>query len=139
MRLTGTWNYLAAARLTGVLRSGAAVTLIREPHNHHDENAIRVDLAANGSTLGHVPAPIAAAVAGLLDSGARYESAITAITEPPSDAGIDCSLSLRGRPRIRSDVTPGGGRNLCHRERSKREDVRWALKERRAQMEGTST
>jgi hypothetical protein len=49
------------------LQAGDELTLVREPHNPHDANAVRVDW--NGHTLGYLPAQDNTAVARQLDRG----------------------------------------------------------------------
>ena len=49
------------------MQAGDELTLVREPHNPHDVNAVRVDW--NGHTLGYLPAQENAAVARQLDRG----------------------------------------------------------------------
>jgi hypothetical protein len=49
------------------LQAGDELTLVREPHNPHDADAVRVDW--NGHTLGYLPAQDNAAVARQLDRG----------------------------------------------------------------------
>ena len=52
-------------------------SLIREPHNTHDTNAIAV--TGSGKTIGHIDKRTAAILAPLLDSGATYELEIKAV------------------------------------------------------------
>lgn len=57
-----------------LLRRGDPVELVREPHNPHDANAVRVRW--KGRTLGYVPRLLAGRVARHLDAGAPLEGRI---------------------------------------------------------------
>ena len=61
------YNYLEAPAVLHALRAGDTLTLVREPHNAHDANAIRVDW--DGHRLGYVPRSQNAALAAALDRG----------------------------------------------------------------------
>ena len=52
-------------------------SLVREPHNTHDANAIAVTVGAR--TIGHIDKRTAAILAPILDSGATYELEIGAV------------------------------------------------------------
>ena len=54
---------------------GAALTLLREPGNEHDENAIAV-LTAAGTQAGWVPREVAAEIAPALDAGAAWSAVV---------------------------------------------------------------
>jgi hypothetical protein len=56
------------------LRKGDALTLVREPANPHDPNAIRIEW--RGRMLGYVPRRDNADLARQLDRGARVEARI---------------------------------------------------------------
>ncbi|KAF0472323.1 SNF2 family helicase [Gigaspora margarita] len=61
----------------GIINKGEAVTLIREPSNPYDKNAIRVDNIM-GVQVGHIPRDVAAALAPLADKGEiKIEATIT--------------------------------------------------------------
>jgi hypothetical protein len=57
------------------LRKGDRLTLVREPANPHDSNAIRIEWG--GRMLGYVPRRDNADLARQLDRGARVEARIT--------------------------------------------------------------
>ena len=61
------YNYLEAPAVFHAMRAGDALSLVREPHNAHDANAIRVDW--DGHRLGYVPRSQNAALAAALDRG----------------------------------------------------------------------
>ena len=65
-RIAG-FRYHDAASVFESMRIGDALTLVREPDNPHDANAIRVEW--NGRTLGYVPRAENARVARQLDQG----------------------------------------------------------------------
>jgi len=55
--------------------------LVREPHNEHDPNEIRVELA--GLYLGYVPRDIAKDLAPLMDEGKRFIALFVQRNESP--------------------------------------------------------
>lgn len=57
---------------------GAALRLVREPHNEHDANAIAVFFGA--LHLGYVRAGVAKHLAPLIDAGARYRARVDNVT-----------------------------------------------------------
>lgn len=65
--IAGVQHHATSDYLRG-LHEGDALTLVREPSNAYDPNAVRID--REGVKLGYVPATYSAIVAGLLDSGA---------------------------------------------------------------------
>ena len=74
-------QYHALSSVWSDLRVGDRLTLVREPDNRHDRNAIRVDW--NGQTLGYVPRAENRAAARALDSGERLEARIVRLREDP--------------------------------------------------------
>jgi hypothetical protein len=68
------YRYYQAPVLFELLQPGEALTLVREPHNPHDANAVRVDW--RGHTLGYVPRRQNAALAWALDEGQPVEARI---------------------------------------------------------------
>lgn len=72
-------QYHAASRVWENLREGDRLTLVREPTNRHDRNAIRVDW--NGQTLGYVPRRENRSVAAALDAGEALEARISKLRE----------------------------------------------------------
>lgn len=68
-------------------------TLLREPDNAHDPNAVAVLLS--GSPVGHVPADLARRLAPMLDQGTRYIVTGTVLIDPeyPDRPGLllDCA------------------------------------------------
>jgi hypothetical protein len=57
------------------MKKGDRLTLVREPYNAHDANAIRIEW--QGRMLGYVPRRDNADLARQLDRGARVEARIT--------------------------------------------------------------
>lgn len=57
----------------GLLQPGSPVSLVREPHNVHDGNAIAVHAAA-GRPVGYLNRKAAAGLSRLLDTGTRLEA-----------------------------------------------------------------
>jgi hypothetical protein len=70
------FRYYDAPKLFEQLRPGEALTLIREPDNPHDGNAVRVDW--RGYKLGYVPRRQNVALAWALDRGQPLEATIAA-------------------------------------------------------------
>ncbi len=62
------FRHYEAARLWQSIRVGDALTLVREPDNAHDANAVRVEW--RGQMLGYVPRTENPAVARHMDGGA---------------------------------------------------------------------
>jgi hypothetical protein len=61
------------------MKVGDVLTLVREPGNPHDANAVRVEW--NGSRLGYVPRRENADVARQMDRGAAVKARIVKLTE----------------------------------------------------------
>ena len=61
------------------MRPGDALTLIREPGNAHDANAVRVEW--NGNRLGYIPRRENADVARQMDRGAPVKARIVKLTQ----------------------------------------------------------
>ena len=60
------------------MKVGDTLTLVREPENPHDGNAVRVEW--NGRQLGYIPRAENAAVARQMDRGNRLAARITKLT-----------------------------------------------------------
>ena len=60
------------------IRTGDALTLVREPENAHDANAIR--LTWQGHMLGYVPRSDNTGLARQMDLGARVRARVTALS-----------------------------------------------------------
>lgn len=56
------------------------VSLIREPDNEYDPNAIAV--FANGEVVGHVPKTVAQFVGPMIDDGARFRAGASVLIDP---------------------------------------------------------
>lgn len=61
------------------IRVGDALTLIREPDNRHDRNAIRIEW--RGHKLGYVPRAQNRAVAAALDAGDRLSARVSSVSD----------------------------------------------------------
>jgi hypothetical protein len=73
------FKYYDGKALWGQLKVGDALKLVREPHNPHDANAIRVEW--EGRMLGYVPRRENAHLARQMDHGALIEARITQLRE----------------------------------------------------------
>lgn len=61
------------------IKVGDALTLIREPDNKHDRNAIRVEW--KGHQLGYVPRAQNRAVAAAMDAGDRLTARVSSLSD----------------------------------------------------------
>lgn len=75
-------QYYAASEMWREMQVGDALSLIREPDNRHDRNAIRVEW--RGYKLGYVPRAENRAVAAAMDQGDRLIARIARLTEHPN-------------------------------------------------------
>lgn len=66
---------------TGNFRGKYELSLIREPDNPHDSNAIRV--LVNGKPVGHIPANLAKPLAKRIDAGKRYRGWVDEVLIDP--------------------------------------------------------
>ena len=64
------------------LKAGDRLSLVREPANPHDSNAIRLEW--QGHMIGYVPRRDNADLARQMDLGARAEARITALNKAPN-------------------------------------------------------
>ena len=71
----------AAQSIVLDLRPGDLLTLLREPDNAHDQNAIMVIDPETKVHLGYVGRALAAGIAPLLDAGASYECQVFSYDE----------------------------------------------------------
>lgn len=69
------YRYYEGKRLWKLMQVGDTLTLVREPDNPHDRNAVRVEW--QGHKLGYVPRADNEAVARFLDRGVQLEARIT--------------------------------------------------------------
>ena len=74
-------QYYAVSRVWTDIRAGDRLTLIREPDNRHDRNAVRVEW--NGHKLGYVPRAENRAVAQALDAGETLDARVTRLRDDP--------------------------------------------------------
>lgn len=68
------YRYYEGKRLWKLMQVGEPLTLVREPDNPYDRNAVRVEW--QGHKLGYVPRADNEAVARFLDRGVRLEARI---------------------------------------------------------------
>lgn len=68
------YRYYEGKRLWKLMQVGDTLTLVREPDNPHDRNAVRVEW--QGHKLGYVPRADNEAVARFLDRGVKLEARI---------------------------------------------------------------
>lgn len=68
------FRYYAGESLWREMHEGDRLTLIREPQNTHDANAVRVEW--RGQKLGYLPRAENRAVAEAMDSGERVDARI---------------------------------------------------------------
>jgi hypothetical protein len=76
------FRYHDAPAVFARLRPGDALTLVREPANPHDANAVRVEW--QGHKLGYVPRAENAAVAWALDRGEPLQARVSRVREHPN-------------------------------------------------------
>ena len=75
-------QYYAMAEVWHLIRPGDRLTLVREPGNRHDRNAVRVDW--NGQQIGYVPRAENRAVARALDAGETLEARVARLRDDPN-------------------------------------------------------
>ena len=73
------YNYQQAPAVFAAMRPGDALSLVREPDNAHDANAIRVDWGTH--RLGYVPRAQNAALAAALDRGEPIAARISRLQQ----------------------------------------------------------
>jgi hypothetical protein len=78
------FRYGEGAAVWPQMRMGDALSLVREPANSHDANAVRVEW--RGYKLGYVPRRENAAVAWGLDRGAALRARVSRLVEHPNPA-----------------------------------------------------
>jgi SWI/SNF-related matrix-associated actin-dependent regulator of chromatin subfamily A3 len=77
----------------GVVHTGEFATLVREPRNVYDSNAIRID-NLSGAQVGHVNRESAAVLAGLLDSMAAFRKVKVEAVAAGAAGAFEMPLSL---------------------------------------------
>ena len=77
--LTAGLRYHDAKAVWDQMRVGDALTLVREPANPYDNNAVRVDW--NGHQLGYIPRAENEAIARQMDRGNRLQARIANLTK----------------------------------------------------------
>ncbi|MDH4149635.1 MAG: HIRAN domain-containing protein [Betaproteobacteria bacterium] len=73
------FQYYEGKGLWEMMRVGDTLTLVREPQNRHDANAVRVEW--RGEMLGYVPRRENSDVARQMDHGAAVKARIVRLTE----------------------------------------------------------
>ena len=82
------------------LEQGEELSLVREPDNPHDPNAIAV-LRAGGVRIGYLKRLIAAAIAPEIDRGANYGAVVSGLTGGTAEKasrGVNILVMRQGRP-----------------------------------------
>jgi len=77
--LTAGLRYHDAKAIWDEMKVGDALTLVREPANPYDSNAVRVDW--NGHQLGYIPRAENEAIARQMDRGNRLQARIPSLTK----------------------------------------------------------
>ena len=72
-------QYYALDTFWDGIRVGDPLTLIREPDNRHDRNAIRVEW--RGQKLGYVPRAENRVIAAALDAGDRLSARVSSLSD----------------------------------------------------------
>jgi hypothetical protein len=75
------FRYYAAEARWQEMKEGQALTLVREPENVHDRNAVRVEW--RGEKLGYLPRRENKAVATAMDTGDKIDAKIAKLREHP--------------------------------------------------------
>lgn len=71
------FRHYEAPQLFAEIKAGDALTLVREPTNPHDRNAVRVDW--RGAVLGYVPRSQNSAVARQMDAGMALAARVSKV------------------------------------------------------------
>lgn len=104
-QIQGTWEYRARHLVVkGALIAGVHLSVLREPRNPYDKNAIAVYYL--NDKLGYVPRNLAARIAPYLDSSGCTEAKISAIGEREHRGKRYPTVSVRFRFR---SLTPPDG------------------------------
>ena len=72
-------QYYALSTVWQEIRTGDALTLVREPDNRHDRNAIRVEW--RGQKLGYVPRAQNRVIAAAMDAGDRLTARVSSVND----------------------------------------------------------
>ena len=83
----------------GLLQPGSPMSLVREPHNEHDGNAIAVHAAA-GRPVGYVGKRSAAGLSRLLDTGTRLDAVSIAFDSSAATGRPGGVRVLAGSPEL---------------------------------------
>lgn len=90
------FQYHQGERLWPYFRAGDALTLVREPANPYDPQAVRIEW--QGHKLGYLPRRENTAVSQILDRGERLSAAIDRLSQGPSPwTRVRFSVWLEGR------------------------------------------
>ncbi|MBL8397148.1 MAG: HIRAN domain-containing protein [Candidatus Accumulibacter sp.] len=74
-------QYYAVSEVWPQIQVGDRLTLVREPHNRHDRQAVRVEW--RGRQLGYVPRAENRAIARALDDGEALEARVSRLRADP--------------------------------------------------------
>jgi hypothetical protein len=72
-------QYYALGNYWGEIRTGDALTLVREPGNRHDRHAIRVEW--RGHQLGYVPRAQNRMLAAAMDAGDKLSARVSSLSD----------------------------------------------------------
>lgn len=91
-------RYYSAKHLffSNALTEGASVTLVHQPDNPYDSNAVAVVLEGTGKMLGHIPRELAPRLVNLLTSGVHIESNVANVSRNGDFINIDILVAHDG-------------------------------------------
>jgi len=72
-------QYYALSTVWREIQAGDALTLVREPDNRHDANAVRVEW--QGRKLGYVPRAGNRVIAAAMDAGERLTARVSSVND----------------------------------------------------------
>ncbi len=95
-------------------RAGEPVSLIREPANRYDRNAIRID-SARHVCIGYIPRDTAEWLAPRIDNGKGVSAIIQSINQKSGtrNVGVTLSLATNGEDPATDSQTAQGGNSAA--------------------------
>ena len=79
-------------KILAKLKPNTKLTLIREPNNSYDKNAIKI--YATGKHIGYIKSDLAKKIAPLLDKGHKYQAVISEVTGGASGKSFGCNYQI---------------------------------------------
>lgn len=79
-------------KILSKLKPNTKLTLLREPNNSYDKNAIKI--IVSGKHIGYIKSDLAKTVAPLLDKGHKYNASINEITGGTSGKSFGCNYQI---------------------------------------------